>query len=335
MTKKALVICPGRGTYNKDELGYLRKYHADKAAFIRGLDDYRAAQGQSPVSALDGRETFSLAEFSRGDNASPLIYACAYADFLSIDKNKFDVVAVTGNSMGWYIALACAGAVSPEGGMAVINTMGTLMHENQVGGQVIYPFVDENWRAVPGKREQLLGLIEEIDDLYLSIELGGMIVFAGSDGALELLMEKLEPEGRFPMRLAGHGAFHTPLMASVAAKGRAALSADLFGRPDIPLIDGRGAIWSPYSTDSQKLHDYTLDHQVCKTYDFARAVQVGLKEFAPEAVIVLGPGNTLGGAVAQSMLQIGWQGMSTKEGFVTRQKDDPFMFSMGLESQRG
>jgi [acyl-carrier-protein] S-malonyltransferase len=40
-----------------------------------------------------------------GDNASLLIYACALADFAAIDRDRFEVVAVTGNSMGWYLAL--------------------------------------------------------------------------------------------------------------------------------------------------------------------------------------------------------------------------------------
>ena len=41
----ALVICPGRGTYNKDELGYLQRYHADKSDFMNEVDRIRAAQG--------------------------------------------------------------------------------------------------------------------------------------------------------------------------------------------------------------------------------------------------------------------------------------------------
>ena len=331
----ALVICPGRGTYNKDELGYLRRYHADKTDFIKSVDAYRAAQGQEAVSDLDARERYSLEEHVRGDNASALIYACAYADFLAIDRDRFDIVAVTGNSMGWYIALACGGAATPGGGTQIVNTMGTLMHEQAPGGQVLYPFVDESWQAVPGRREMLLALARDIPDLYISIELGGMIVFAGSEDALSRLTKELEPEqGRFPLRLPGHAAFHTPLMTPVAEQGRVLLGADLFERPDVPLIDGRGHIWTPYSTDAEELRDYTLGHQVCESYDFTRAVQVSVKEFAPDRLIILGPGNTLGGAVAQSLLMTGWQGMETKDDFAVRQKDDPYILSMGLEDQR-
>jgi [acyl-carrier-protein] S-malonyltransferase len=331
----ALVICPGRGTYNKDELGYLQRYHADKSDFMNEVDRIRAAQGQPPIRELDGAEKFGAGTHMTGDNASALIYACAYADFLSINPDKFDVVAVTGNSMGWYIALACAGAASAEDAAEIVNTMGTLMHKNASGGQVLYTYVDENWMPIPGKREELLHLIEEIEDLYLSIELGGMVVFAGSDDALEMVMKKLPPvQNRFPMRLMYHGAFHTELMASIAKQGQSALGGELFTQPAIPMIDGRGHIWSPYSTDKTALRDYTLDIQVCETYHFTRAVQVAMKEFVPDKIIIPGPGTTLGGAVAQSLLEINWQGMRTKEDFSARQKNDPLILSMGMEEQR-
>src|SRR3982751_2747260 len=124
MKKKALVIAPGRGTYNKEELGYLKKHHSDKKDLIARIDDYRRAKKQPTVSELDGKAAFSLSEHSRGDNASPLIYACAYADYLSIDRDKYDVVAVTGNSMGWYIALACGGGAGGLGAPRILQTTG-------------------------------------------------------------------------------------------------------------------------------------------------------------------------------------------------------------------
>ena len=331
----ALVICPGRGTYNKDELGYLQRYHADKTEFIASVDKIRCEQGQKPISELDGADKFIAGTHMTGDNASALIYACAYADFLSIDRDKYDVVAVTGNSMGWYIALACAGAANAEDAAKIVNTMGTLMHQNASGGQVLYTYVDENWMPIPGKRDELFHLLEEIEGLHLSIELGGMIVFAGTDNALDALMKKLPPlQNRFPMRLMYHGAFHTELMTPIAKQGQAALGLDLFSQPNIHMIDGRGHIWSPYSTDKTSLRDYTLDIQVCETYHFTRAVQVAMKEFVPDKIIVPGPGTTLGGAVAQSLLEINWQGMRTKEDFSARQKEDPLILSMGMEEQR-
>ena len=336
MTKKtALVICPGRGTYNKDELGYLRRHHPDKRDLIAAVDEYRRGKSQTTVSDLDNREKYTLAEHTRGDNASPLIFTCSYADFLSIDRDKFDIVAVTGNSMGWYIALACGGAASPENALHILNTTGTMMQENLIGGQMIYSLVDENWRAIPGRREALMALITKIPDLYVSIELGGMLVFGGSKEALDALEKELKPEqGKFPMRLQNHAAFHTPLLESISERARAILHDDLFQHPSLPLIDGRGHVWTPHATDTHAIWDYTLGHQIRRYYDFTRAVQVGVKEFAPDTVIILGPGGTLGGAVAQSLIGAGWQGLASKEDFIARQKTDPYILSMGMDEQR-
>lgn len=304
------------------------------------MDAHRAQQGQTTISALDGAARYSVSSYSRGDNASPLIFGCAYGDFLSIDREQIDVVAITGNSMGWYIALGCAGALSASSAMNVVNTMGTLMQNSLIGGQIVYPFVDENWREIPKLKERLLNRVEQIDRqpgcvLGVSIALGGMLVFAGNDAGLSALEKILEPvQERFPMRLPNHAAFHTALQEPISQKGKALLSPGLFDQPNIPMIDGQGTVWYPQACDLNALWDYTLGYQVTRSYDFTRAVQVCAKEFAPDYIIVLGPGSTLGGAVAQSLIALGWDGMKQKADFIERQAANPLLVSMGLEDQR-
>ena len=336
MTKQnALVVCPGRGTYNKEELGYFSHHHGTQRALIEQFDALREECGQTTLSQLDSAERYSINTHTRGDNASALIHACAYADFLAIDRDRYDIVAITGNSMGWYIALACAGVLSRTGGFDLVNTMGTLMQESLIGGQILYPFVDEDWVEIPGQQAELLALTETIPNLFVSIKLGGMIVFAGDDAALKSLEDTLQPvQERFPMRLFNHAGFHSPLQQTVAAKGRNSLPVSLFKAPEIPLIDGRGHSWLPYSATPNALHDYTLGQQVTSTYDFTAAVQAGMHEFAPDVVIVLGPGTTLGGAIAQSLIADSWLDIDNKAGFIERQKSAPVLYAMGIEQQR-
>ena len=342
MTKRALVIAPGRGTYNKAELGYLAKYHSDKAEFIQMLDAYRASQGQITLSELDGKDVYSIKEHTRGDNASLLIYACAYGDYLSINQDEFEVVGITGNSMGWYIALGCGEALTEENTATLINTMGTMMQESLIGGQIIYPFVDENWRFIEGKKDELAAIVAKINSqkdhlVHTSIELGGFIVYGANDKGIKALMEALPKvqEDRFPLVLPNHAAFHTELQEPISEKALEIFNADFFEPPLIPLIDGRGHIWRPHSTDNEELYEYTLDHQVIQHYDFTKAVQVGVKEHAPDCIICLGPGTTLGGAIAQSLIQIGWDGLNSKEDFIQRQKsENPVLYAMGIEEQR-
>lgn len=339
MTRTAVLICPGRGTYNKPELGYLHRHHADKAGLFAGFDAARAAVGQEEVTALDGATRFSVSKYSRGDIASPLIYASALADAQSL-ADDIEVVAVTGNSMGWYIALAVAGALSAQDGFELVNTMGTLMQEHLIGGQLVYPFTGDDWRPDAARKAELLALVDQINArdshmLALSIDLGGMLVLAGDEAGLTAF-ESVVPriEDRFPMRLANHAGFHTHLQAPVAAEGRDRLDGAMLTQPAVPLVDGRGAIWQPKSSDLASLWDYTLGHQVVESYDFTRAVQVAAQEFAPDLFIVTGPGTTLGGAVAQSLVHQDWRGMSDKAGFKLRQASSPVLISMGDAVQR-
>jgi [acyl-carrier-protein] S-malonyltransferase len=330
----AVVICPGRGTYGKAELGYLRRHHADEAELIETFDRLRAGRGQPTISELDGAERFSPALHTRGDIASPLIFAASYADFLAIDRGRFEIAAVTGNSMGWYTALACAGAVGAEQGFRIVDAMGENSQAGEPGGQVLLTLVDEEWRPIPGLRDAVLALVERVDDLYVSIELGGMMVLAGTETALERLLAEAPPTpARDPLRLVNHGPFHSPLMQGSSDRAMA-LPADWFRAPERPMLDGRGQIWRPFAAGAETLRHYTFVTQILETYDFTRSVQVAVKEYAPDRIILLGPGDTLGGAIAQALIAIGWRGLRSKQDFAEMQAAAPFLISMGREDQR-
>ena len=336
--KRAVLICPGRGTYNAPELGYLSRY-ADPDLLAR-FDAIRSAAGQETLTALDAAEKFEPKRHTTGDNASALIFAAGVGDLAAIDRKKIDLVAVTGNSMGWYTALACAGGTDIPTGFEIANTMGTLMHEEAVGGQLVYPHMADDWIPQPAEKAQLLALVSEIDAkpdhrLALSIDLGGLLVLAGDSAGLRAFEAAVPKGDRFPMRLANHAAFHTDLMAPISAQGLARFGTDRFRDPDLPLIDGRGQIWWPRGTDAEALRHYTLGTQVTESYDFTHAIRIAAREFAPDLFIVAGPGTTLGGAVAQSLIAANWRGLADKAGFQSLQAETPVLISMGRDDQRG
>jgi len=337
----ALIVCPGRGTYGKSELGYLKRFHSDKGEPIASFDRLRSERGQPTISELDGADRFSPALHTRGDIASPLIFAASYADFLAIDRSRYDLAAATGNSMGWYTTLAVAGAVGPEQGFRIIDAMGENSQAGEAGGQVLLTLVDEEWKTLADLREQVLALAAAIGardgcSLHVSIELGGMIVFAGNEAGLAALLAEAPPTpARDPLRLVNHGPFHTPLMAGSSKRAMAQLPADWFGSPEMPMIDGRGHIWRPFASSPSALHDYTFVTQILETYHFTRALQVAVKEQAADRIILLGPGDTLGGAIAQALIAIEWRGLRSKRDFQEMQASDPFLVSMGREDQRG
>jgi acyl transferase domain-containing protein len=339
LRRKALVICPGRGVYNKPELGYFARHHAGRKWLIDLIDDMRTKEGQPTVRSLDESEKYSHTIYSRGDNASSLIFACSYADFLAIDRNQFEIVGVTGNSMGWYTALACAGVLSIENSVSLVNEMGRLTHNAPPGGQIVYPLVDENWKEIPGRRGLLLGLMEKISadglPLFVSIELGGMILFAGTEDALALL-DRMAPRGpgRLPLRLQNHGPFHSPLMSPVSVMARSVIPVEWFKVPASRLVDGKGRAWMADENATQMMWEYTIGAQVVEPYLFTEAIINSVRLCDPDVIIILGPGETLGGAVAQCLIQESWRGLSDKAAFVSAQIKDPLVLAMGRPEQR-
>ncbi|MFC4291622.1 ACP S-malonyltransferase [Sphingorhabdus arenilitoris] len=338
MKKTALVICPGRGSYNATDLGYLRKYHGGGGDIVARCDALRRQMDQVTISDLDSADKFSPSLHMTGDNASLLIYACAMADFAAIDRDAYDIVAVTGNSMGWYLSLACAGMLSFKAGARLVNNMGTLMHHHGAGGQVIWSMADEDWRIDPAKQDLASQLLAAAKDkgllLCVSIRLGAMIVFAGEEAALRWLIEQLPTDGRFPMRLGHHAAFHSPLLNAIIPMAQATNPQDDFGIGTLPAVDGEGRIWTPAAFAVEALYAYTLGRQINQTYDFTRAVQVAVREYMPEKIIITGPGTTMGAPTMQALIAIGWRGLSSKKIFLAAQQEDPVILSMAMEDQR-
>ena len=340
MRKTAVVICPGRGTYTKTELGYLKDRRVHAPDLIAGIDGALAALGEPTVTALDGAAVFSLRTHTPGEFASTLIYACSAADFHAIDRDHIDIVAITGNSMGWYTALALGKALDEAAAFTVIHQMGSMMKAGIIGGQLIYPVVGPDWRLDAQRAALVERVLDQVNqrpgcEAYLSIRFGGYIILGANAAALALLMQLLPAvdDGKYPFVLVNHAAFHTPMLRQISERGLSLLGPELFQAPQIPLIDGRGVIWQPYSTDPDELRAYTLGPQVCEPYDFSKAVEVALKEFAPDLLILLGPGATSGGAIGQILIQQQWLGLTSKDAFTKRQEQDPMLLAMGRADQ--
>ncbi|MCA1661146.1 MAG: ACP S-malonyltransferase [Novosphingobium sp.] len=335
MAKEAvLVVCPGRGTYGAAELGYLARHHGG-ARLIEAFDAVRASRGVPTLSVLDGAAKYSTSLHGSGENSAPLIYAAGILDFLALDPDKAKIVAVCGNSMGWYTALACAGVVPAERGFAIADAMGVNSGSGEPGGQVLLTLVGDDWRPDPALRAEIEAIVAGIDGLHRSIDLGGMLLVAGTDAALDQLTKALPPQpGRPPLRLAGHGPFHSPLMAESSRRARSGLSAEWFGQPRVPLVDGQGRTWRPHASRPDALYDYTFDAQILEPYDFTRSLAVAIKEFAPDRIVLLGPGETLGGAIGQVLVAEEWLGIEDKASFAARQDADPFLVAMNRPEQR-
>jgi [acyl-carrier-protein] S-malonyltransferase len=207
------------------------------------------------------------------------------------------------------------------------------------GGQIIYPVCNDDWTISRQKIDLVENKLREINgreghEAHLSIRLGGYVVIGANRQGANALLKELPPTENYPFQLINHAAFHTPLLQSVSNKAFEILPPTLFSAPTLPLIDGRGHIWQPLSSDVTKLYEYTLGHQVTRAYDFTQSISVALKEFAPDHLVLLGPGASLGGSIGQIMIENDWLGLKNKAQFSELQMKSPFLLAMGRPEQR-
>ncbi len=321
---RALIVCPGRGSYTSSTHGWIERNGAYAREWIALADASRTARGETPLTELDRAERFDPKAMLMGSGAAGLTFLSSACDLARLDREAVEPVAVIGNSMGWYTALFVAGSLGFEDALRLVETMGG-MQEHGSGSQLLYPTVGDDWRPDPGMMNRIEDALAETGARW-SIRLGGIAVLAGELEALEAL-EALLPTvqmGRasYPYRLTFHAAYHTPLMAEASRRGHELLSDLSWGSPSVSLVDGAGRIYRPGVAEPAGIHAYTLGQQVVETYDFTRSLVVALRSFAPDQLLLLGPGSSLGGAVAQTLISIGWRGLSCREDFDERQASD-------------
>ncbi len=345
-----VVIAPGRGSYHRTELGYFQRFsnHPRFEARVEVLekaDALRRERGEATLREMDGAKAFRSSLHLPGENASALIYGCSAADFQMIAP-RHRIRAVLGNSMGWYTTLFAGGALSFEDAFRLVNAMGSFQKGNVQGGQIIVPVVDERWRPSAEKEAALVEALrfqaEQGEERWagLSIKLGGFWVLAGTNRGIAELMGRL-PKVRmganeYPFQLAGHAAFHTHLMRDASSHGLS-MSTDLaWNQPRTPMIDGRGHIWRRHQSAPRDLRSYTLVDQVMRPFDFSLALKVALREYNPDHLVLLGPGETLGGAIAHVMIAEGWRGIDSKRAFQEAQRSEkPPLIAFNRPEQAG
>ncbi|MDH4334449.1 MAG: ACP S-malonyltransferase [Chloroflexota bacterium] len=337
MSDRAVLACPGRGSYSAASLGSLPPDHP----WVVRAEQLRAGYGLEPLLSLDQAERFEPARHLQPIHASPLIFLVSLLD-AEVAVRDHSVSAVLGNSLGWYTALAAAGALPFDDAFRLVQEMAILQQEplpaGGPGGQVIYPLADAAWQPDPRLHAAVRAVLADpagngSGEIHESIDLGAYAVLAGDEAGVARLLGSLTPvkvgERLFPLRLAMHGPYHTPLVAHVASAARERLADLRWRAPSATLIDGRGARWTPWSTDPAALRDYTLGEQVTTPYRFAVSVRVALCEEAPDVLVLPGPGNSLGGICGQLVVAEGYRGIRSREDFEAAQRSEsPVVLSM-------
>jgi [acyl-carrier-protein] S-malonyltransferase len=330
---RALVVCPGRGSYGRAQLGSL----AGGDPIVRALDRFRGQLGRPAISALDAAPEHAPHLHVAGEHASLLTFACTAVDLAAIAPGRIDVVGITGNSLGFYTALYGAGALDLDGAARLIETLGHYQERNVIGAQLLYPITDDTWRRSALYTAAVDAALDH-PGVHVSIRLGGTIVLGVDAEGLAHARRVLPPIDRgglrYPLQLPLHSAFHTPLMAATGERARADLADLAIRAPAITLIGGDGVVHRPWASP-EALRAYTLGRQLVEPFDFERAIATALGELGPDVIVLPGPGDSLGSAVAQILIARRWRGLADRADFLAAQASErPIVLAMSRPEQR-
>jgi hypothetical protein len=330
---RAAVAFPGRGSYGPSSLGSLIAGHS----WVRRADALRGEAGQPALSELDAADRFIPAVHMRPSNAWPLTFLASLLDAERI-ADDHEVVVVVAASTGWYTALAASGALGFDDAFRLVQAMALAAEEPLPEGrqpaELVYALTTDSWDRDEARNIDLDRVLADADGgAYRALELGSHAVIAGTASAIDRVASGLPPvtvAGRaFPVRLASADAWHTPLRATAAGSAAAAVGNLGWASPNVTLVDGRGRRWTPWATEPDALARETLTGLADATYDFARAFRVALREYAPDAVLLPGPGTTLGAACAQLIVADGYRGIRTRAEFeATQSGPNPILLSV-------
>jgi len=330
---RAVIVFPGRGAYTAAALGSLDAGHR----FVREAEQLREQYGLPSLVELDRADRFDPQVHLQPAHSAPLTFLTSLLDAEKAGMDH-DPVAVVGNSLGWYTALAATAALRFSDGFRLVQEVANLQQQRESredhGGQVIYPLTDAAWRRNPALENAVTTALGAGDgEVFRSVDLGGYTVLAGSEAGVGRLLATLPPvtvgERRFPLRLALQGPDHGPLAEEVATAAASILVDLRWQAPDVTLIDGRGVRFTPWSTDPAQLAAYTLDEQLTTAYDFATSLRVALREYAPDVLILPGPGNSLGAICGQIIVAEGYHGVRSRSDFEAVQRSaSPLVLSM-------
>lgn len=330
---RAVVVFPGRGAYGPGSLHSLPAGHS----WVRRADELRRDRGLPPLSEIDAADRFDPAVHLHPTNAWPLVVLCGLLDAERI-ADDHEVVAVVASSIGWYTALAASGCLGFEDALTLVHAMAAAAEGPLIGGsraaEVIYPLTDELWQPDEERIDRVGAALDAADGKgFLAVDLGAFATFGGTAEGIEALSATLPPvnagDRTFPLRLAAADAWHTPLRAEAAAAAASELDGLSWDQPNVTIVDGRGVRFTPWSTDPAELAAVSTSGQGGTTYDFAASLGVALREYAPDVVLMAGPGGSLGSACAQLVVMERYRGLRTRAEFEAAQAGpSPLLLSL-------
>jgi [acyl-carrier-protein] S-malonyltransferase len=232
---------------------------------------------------------------TRTEHAQPALFAVAYALWDELSQ-RLDTTpaAAAGHSLGEYTALAAAGTLSFEEGLALVSARGVAMSraaDLEPSGMAALLGSDlDTAESVCAARRDGGGRL-----WVANVNAPGQVVVAGGVEDIDWLAANAREHGvrrAIPLNVAG--AFHSPFMAPAAEELGAALSEASFEAPAFEVWANATA--APYGEDAAG----TLAAQLTGTVRFAESLQ-GMAAGGIDRFVHVGPGDVTAGLAKRSV----------------------------------
>lgn len=283
-------VFPGQGSQAPGMLQALTdEYHVARQTLEEANDvlgyDLMSIMLEGPESTLTATENTQPALFAAGIATLRTLYELLGEDF--------QPAMVAGHSLGELTALAAAGAMTYPDGLKLVRTRGELMRDadqHSPGGMAALLGVDaDGAEALCASARASTGDVVVV----ANDNCPGQVVVAGGERALTAAMEAATEHGaRKVVRLEVSIAAHSPLMAQVQDRFRAALADTPFHPPMIPIIGNTTA--HPLTTVAQVRDE--LGDQLTKSVRWTESVQA-MRAAGIDTFVELGSKDVLCGLI--------------------------------------
>jgi [acyl-carrier-protein] S-malonyltransferase len=287
MSKLAFVF-PGQGSQTVG-------MEADLAETSLGKEKFEKAEAILGWSVLEtcGQDEANL---SRTLYTQPCLYVVeSILIDLLIDEAGYLPQYVAGHSLGEYSALYAARVFSFEAGLRLVQRRAKLMDTAAGGKMVALMKVD---------RAQLDSALDKNNDVVLANDNSPQqVVISGTPEAVDAVVSEVKAKRAVPLNVSG--AFHSPLMESVAQDYQQLLDEVSFGDAIIPVLSNV----NPTPTmDATELKTRLME-QMTGTVRW-RETLLQLAEENVSQLVEVGPGNVLTGLCKRTCPDIELQNIS-------------------------
>jgi len=230
------------------------------------------------------------------DLAQPALYVVGYAGWLALGEvlgDDLEVVVGAGHSLGEYTALAAAQSYSFADGLRLVAERGRLMRRaGDDAAGVMVAIIGLNGEGVEEVCASVRTRCGPHDLVVVANDNApGQIVISGTPAAVELASQSARERGaRRVVPLATSGAFHSPLMETVAVALSQAIESTAIIRSAHPIIANSTAL--PIQEPAEIRAE--LSQQLSARVRWVDSVR-RMKDYQCDALVDVGPGQVVAG----------------------------------------